>query len=170
MKTHLYIFVLLLCMATSCKTTHTCVITGQPGTRIYYPDGTYITQIASDGTAMVTFDRKSKEAPQYCSFLQAQTPGSNKRIPFGLDFTYNNFKKEKTTTAILYAAGAACLAAGITTACVADKTAISLGLGLPLICASEAFLITGWMPLLNQINPAYSFDLNNQQINDDLIR
>lgn len=167
MKTKLFLITLLALM-TSCSSLQTFMVKGEPGTRIYTPDGQYVAEIDYGGTAELTFDRKQKYAPMYCSFLLSKAPKSDILVPFGIDYTYHDHSigKQLTGWGIMLASLGTGL--GIAIGC-ADNLALSLGLGIPIAIGGEvAGILIGCFNIDDEVED--SFDVNKMQTtNNDII-
>ncbi len=175
MKTNYLLFALLLCLTTSCKNLQTCVISGQPGTRIYDLDGEYVTEIESNGKAELKFGT-SKGALPYHAFYQAQAPGSNMLVPFGIDYTFNHFKRQTASGATMLSLGPAALITGAVVWGISSgkhapiDSSVGIGVGMPLLMGGIFTTALGWLPFVMRDVP-HSIEVNEQlRTNEDLVR
>lgn len=182
MKTNYLFIVLLLCLATSCKHMQTCVITGQPGTRIFDLNGEYVTEIEANGKAKMNIGT-SKGALPYHTIYQAQAPGSNQLVPFGIDYTFNHFKRQNGSGATMSVLGPAALVSGAVVWGVymsrsnkysknksGNESAIGLGVGMPLFMIGTFTTAFSFMPFCYRDVP-HSIDANEKlRTNEDLVR
>lgn len=106
-----------------CSSTQKFMVNGNPGTHIYEPYGEHIATIADNGTAQVKIKGK-----KYHSFLLAQEPGSDLKVPFALDY-----KNASMAGSGLFLSGLGLMAAGGATAAVmGESTALAIGAGTAL--------------------------------------
>ena len=85
MKNILVFVIAASLMMASCKT-QKFHVSGEPGTIITALDGSTLTVIDQSGTAEIKMDRRDG----YDAFLQAKAPGSEKLVPFALDYKNHN--------------------------------------------------------------------------------
>lgn len=105
-----FISLILICsLLASCSTTQKIQVSGLTGTEIYTPDRIKVGTIGSTGTAEITLNSDA-----YYAYLLSKGSGSNKYIPFALDYKNHNYIGTKIATGAGY-------------------TIASIGLGLTVI-------------------------------------
>lgn len=159
----------------SCASSQTFYVNGTPGTIITTPSNERIAQIDNSGQAKITFKRKLG----YLPFLEAQSPYSNIKVPFALD--YKN-KNRNVPRYILLGSGYSLVFVGLV-------TTLTGGLGHLLEGASagdvvygfESMMLMGglttlfgsglgmWGGSMEQLDRNYDY-LENQSINNDIIQ
>lgn len=82
-----FISIILICsLLASCSTTQKIQVSGLAGTEIYTPDRTKVGTINSTGSAEITLNSNA-----YYAYLLSKDSGSNKYIPFALDYKNHNY-------------------------------------------------------------------------------
>ncbi len=107
-----FISIILICsLLASCSTTQKIQVSGLAGTEIYTPDRTKVGTINSSGSAEITLNSDA-----YYAYLLSKDSGSNKYIPFALDYKNHNYIGTQialNTGLILGAVGATSIIAGL---------------------------------------------------------
>ena len=82
MKTYRLLFILLTSVfICSCKCSMKMIVSGNPGTEIYKPNGEKLATISSNGQAKVKL-----ECMRYYGYLISKDSNTGKSIPFALDW------------------------------------------------------------------------------------
>lgn len=159
----------------SCASSQTFYVNGTPGTIITTPTNERIAQIDNSGQAKITLKRNLG----YFPFLEAQTPYSNIKVPFALDYKNKNRNVPKYIL----------LGTGCSIAFLGLVTTLSGGLGYLLEGAYAGDVAYGWDAMMlmggittlfgaglgiwggsmEQLDRNYDY-LENQSINNDIIQ
>lgn len=121
MKKYTYlIFALIAFSLSSCSTFTNVIISGQPGTEIMDTDGEILGTVDSLGELNLSL-------PDYRRYdlLMARTPGSERKVPFALDFEHRNVGLASFGETICFAL----ISGGLTTNIVGDIVFLSTGGG-----------------------------------------
>ncbi|MCH5174786.1 MAG: hypothetical protein J1F40_02750 [Prevotellaceae bacterium] len=90
MKTSNFILFMMIgitvLLLSSCSTSQTFTVQGEPGTVITTPQNQQIAVVDNSGNAQIKMKRKAG----YYHYLNAQAPGSNLQVPFALDYKNKN--------------------------------------------------------------------------------
>ena len=168
-----FISIILICsLLASCSTTQKIQVSGLAGTEIYTPDRTKVGTINSSGSAEITLNSDA-----YYAYLLSKDSGSNKYIPFALDYKNHNYIGTQialNTGIILGAVGATSIIAGLaySAATKDDKNDLTglavygIGLGVSGIASGIGFPANSRM---KQTDHDYQFKyLPTQTTNQDL--
>jgi len=153
----------------SCASSQTFYVNGTPGTIITTPSNERIAQIDNSGQAKITLKRNIG----YYPFLEAQTPYSNIKVPFALDYKNKNRNLPKY---VLLGSGYSLVYLGCTTVAGCLIGYVASGEEFFMTIMSVASLASGagaglgiWGDSMEQLDRNYDY-LENQSINNDIIQ